>query len=162
MPIRPAGRLTDSPTPKGLVGRQDERADLGGAAVERTRAPVHPRKSSRRIDPVENRFDCSAREPFVNRSPNERLGVFFRWQQERCFGPLKLFPKSLWKTSDFHALAGYQLTHKQGTRKRRCPRNGQHNRKWWRWSGRRKPHRRPKRWLNCSTKCSTEKTGDSS
>jgi integrase len=23
-----------------------------------------------------------------------------------------------------------------------------------------KPHRRPKRWLNCSTKCSTEKTGD--
>src|ERR1700677_1238524 len=87
MPGRPVGRLPDSPAPKGLVGRQGERADLGEAAVERTPAPFHPRTSSGHIDPSENRLGYSSREPFVNRSPNERLGAFpFVGNKRRCFG----------------------------------------------------------------------------
>jgi hypothetical protein len=87
MPGRPAARLIDSPAPKGLVGHQDERTDVGGAAVERMRAPFHPRKSSRQIDPILNRLGNWAREPFVTKAPNERLAALpFVGNKGRCFG----------------------------------------------------------------------------
>jgi hydroxyacyl-ACP dehydratase HTD2-like protein with hotdog domain len=55
-------------------------------------------------------------------------------------------------------------THKHisasGARRRRCPQSGRHNRKWWRWCGWKNLRWRPKRWLNCSPKCSASKIGN--
>jgi integrase len=84
--------------------------------VERTHAPFHSRKSLRHIDPIENQPGNSAREPFVNRSSDERLGAFLSLATlRRCFGSFGTnFLRVLRKTADFHASEGYQFTHKQG------------------------------------------------